>query len=77
MEIIKMPRPIRWIWASFGAYWLSNIIHPGFFSVAIMALLMIPIIIADVFFPPLLPALEKGDNENASSEIIEDEQNPV
>ena len=55
MEIITMPRPMRWIWASLGAYWLAHIIHPGFVSIAIMALLMIPLLIADLMFPPRPP----------------------
>ncbi len=52
MEIITMPRPMRWVWASLGAYWLAHLIHPGFGSVAIMALLMIPILIVDLLYPP-------------------------
>lgn len=52
MEFVKLPRPMRWFWGSLGAYWVADIINPGFFSVAIMALLMIPILIADIYYPP-------------------------
>jgi hypothetical protein len=81
METIKMPRPMRWMWASLGAYWLAGIIHPGFFSVAIMALLMIPIIIADVMFPPQ-PELTKLNHADetlteSETETMEVKENPV
>lgn len=52
MEIISMPRPMRWVWGSLGAYWLADMINPGFFSIAIMALLMIPVLIMDLYYPP-------------------------
>lgn len=52
MEIISMPRPMRWIWGSLGAYWLADMINPGFFSIALMALLMVPVLILDMYFPP-------------------------
>ena len=81
MEIITMPRPIRWIWASLGAYWLAHIIHPGFVSIAIMALLMIPLLIADLMFPPRPPVPVKHSAEESDEEQIpgaeteEDQQN--
>lgn len=81
MEIIKMPRPIRWIWASLGAYWLAEIIHPGFFSVAVMALVMIPLLIADLCFPPQLPlpVVKPAPEEDVSStlDVAEDKKNPA
>lgn len=46
---------MRWVWGSIGAYWLADIINPGFFSVAVMALCMIPILILDIYFPPEPP----------------------
>jgi hypothetical protein len=52
MEMVTMPRPMRWLWGSVGAYWLTDAINPGFFSVAVMALVMIPILIVDFYFPP-------------------------
>ncbi|NOT86120.1 MAG: hypothetical protein HOP02_15365 [Methylococcaceae bacterium] len=51
MEIVKLPRPMRWFWGCLGAYWLADIINQGFFYVAVMSLLMIPILIVDVYFP--------------------------
>lgn len=51
MEIVKHPKPMRWFWASLAAYAVADIINPGFFSIAIMALVMIPILIADIYFP--------------------------
>jgi hypothetical protein len=64
MEIIKMPRPMRWLWASLGAYWLADIIHPGFFPVAMMALVMIVVLIFDLWFPPEpIPSEPKSDAE--------------
>ena len=81
MEIITMPRPMRWIWASLGAYWLAHIIHPGFVSIAIMALLMIPLLIADLMFPPRPPVPVKNaedefeEEEILSAETEADQQN--
>lgn len=78
MEIITMPRPMRWIWASLGAYWLANIIHPGFVSIAIMALLMIPVLIADLMFPPRIHEKDSEikSEEEASPETDADQQSP-
>ncbi len=74
MEVIQMPRPMRWIWASLGAYWLSSIIHPGFFSIAIMALLMIPILIADVFFPPRVNTTVISGSEDTEKNSSDNEE---
>lgn len=78
MEIITMPRPMRWIWASLGAYWLAHIIHPGFVSIAIMALLMIPVLIADLMFPPRIHKKDSEikSEEEASPETEADQQTP-
>lgn len=74
MEIISMPRPMRWIWGSLGAYWLADIINPGFFSVAIMALLMIPVLVLDLYYPPEAEASKPDANltQENSPEAAED-----
>lgn len=76
MEIISMPRPMRWVWGSLGAYWLADMINPGFFSIAIMALLMIPVLILDLYYPPQAEAeVNSAEHEIAvqdATNILED-----
>lgn len=63
VEKVKLPRPMRWFWGSLGAYWLADMINPGFFSVAVMALIMILILIADLYFPPPVPGSASADKQ--------------
>ncbi len=70
MEIISMPRPMRWIWGSLGAYWLADMINPGFFSIALMALLMVPVLILDMYFPPDPEPLVGSEEEVAEEDEL-------
>lgn len=45
MEYVKMPRPMRMVWGSLAAYWLSGVIHPAFIGIAALIALFIPILI--------------------------------
>lgn len=74
MEIISMPRPMRWIWGSLGAYWLADMINPGFFSIALMALLMVPVLILDMYFPPE-PEPSVGSEEQVEEDELIAEEN--
>lgn len=42
-----MPRPMRMVWGSLVAYWLSGIINPAFVAIAVMIALFIPILISE------------------------------
>lgn len=77
MEIIKMPRPMRWLWASLGAYWLADIIHPGFFPVAMMALVMIVVLIFDLWFPPEPSLPEPKSDAEKEEHSGQDAASPV
>ena len=51
LKIVKVPKPMRMVWGSAIAYWLSGIINPAFVAVAVMIALFIPVLIADPYFP--------------------------
>lgn len=46
-----MPTPMRMVWGSAIAYWLSGIINPAFVAIAVMIALFIPILISEYLFP--------------------------
>jgi len=48
---VVLPGPMRMVWGALAAYWLRDIIHPAFTLIAVMILLMIPVLIANIFFP--------------------------
>lgn len=43
------------VWGALAAYWLRDIIHPAFTLIAVMILLMIPVLIANMLFPDKRP----------------------
>jgi len=51
LKIVKMPRPMRMVWGSLMAYWLSDIINPAFVAIAVLIVLYIPILVIDPYFP--------------------------
>jgi hypothetical protein len=51
VKTVKVPGPMRMVWGSLMAYWLSGIVHPAFVAIAVMIALFIPILIADPYFP--------------------------
>ncbi|MCF7969621.1 MAG: hypothetical protein K9L22_00455 [Methylococcaceae bacterium] len=48
---VLLPGPMRMVWGALAAYYLKDIIHPAFTLIAVMILLMIPVLIANMFFP--------------------------
>jgi len=48
---VLLPGPMRMVWGALAAYYLRDIIHPAFTLIAVMILLMIPVLIANMFFP--------------------------
>jgi len=75
---VLLPGPMRMVWGALAAYWLRDIIHPAFTLIAVMILLMIPVLIANMFFPERKPiAVDNseaptGDNkeEDAAAESV-------
>jgi hypothetical protein len=53
LKVIKMPRPMRMVWGSAVAYWLSGVINPAFVAIAVMIALFIPILFAEHYSPDL------------------------
>jgi len=64
---VLLPGPMRMVWGALAAYYLRDIIHPAFTLIAVMILLMIPVLIANMFFPerkPMVidkPIVEEGE----------------
>lgn len=50
MEQIKQPGMMRIALGSPAAWWVANIIHPGFHAIAVMLLMMIPLIMLEFYF---------------------------
>lgn len=51
MKIIKLPSPTRLFFGSLGAFWLAGTINPGFNSIGILILLLIPVLIFELLYP--------------------------
>ncbi|WP_031434044.1 hypothetical protein [Methylomarinum vadi] len=43
MQPVTLPNPIRILCSSLASWWLAHSMNPGFFAVATMLLLMIPL----------------------------------
>jgi hypothetical protein len=50
MEQIKQPSMMRIAFGSMSSWWVASIINPGFFAVAVMLLLMIPLVLWEFYF---------------------------
>ncbi len=57
MKKIKLPNPTVMIFGGLGAFWLANIINPGFNPIGVMILMFIPILIIELLYPQ--PELEQ------------------
>lgn len=76
MKIIKLPRPTRLIFGSLGAFWLAVAIHPGFNSVGIIILLLIPVLIFELFYPQQeMQQLLNPDHPAAFDKTVSDKSN--
>jgi len=56
MKKIKRPNPAVMVVGGLGAFWIADIINPGFNPIGVMILLLIPILIVEFLFPQ--PELE-------------------
>ena len=84
MKIIKLPNPVILLIGSMGAFWIADIVNPGFNPVAVMILLLIPILIFELLYPqpeieqlfeqsqpaPVEPPVPE---EPVSGDLVEDE----
>ena len=85
MKKIKLPNPTLMIFGSMGAFWIADIVNPGFNPVGIMILLLIPVLIFEMLYPQseLEQLIEQPQpvpidetpvpEEPASGELLDDE----
>ncbi len=73
MELIKLPTPMRVIWGSLAAWWLAQIINPGFNAVAVMLLFMIPVLANELYL--VLPKKRQTYSANTSAENNSEQEN--
>lgn len=76
METIKIPGPMRLVWGSLGAWWLAYILNPGFHSISVLLLFLVPVVVKEIYSsprsekptPPTVELLEANDTaqENAT-----------
>jgi len=82
MKKIKLPNPIVMVVGGLGAFWIADIINPGFNPIGIMVFMLIPIIIFEMLYPE--PELEQileqvhyrrhEAPEPTSGELLENEE---
>lgn len=70
---VVLPGPMGMVWGALAAYWLRDIIHPAFTLIAVMILLMIPVLIANMFFPQPKPVVHDDAGDDVSVEDSEQE----
>ena len=85
MKKIKPPNPTIMIFGSMGAFWIADIVNPGFNPVGMMILLLIPVLIFEMLYPQseLEQLIEQPQpvpidenpvsEEPASGELLDDE----
>jgi len=57
MKKIRLPSPIIMVIGGLAAFWIADIIHPGFNPIGVMILMLIPVLIVELFYPQ--PELEQ------------------
>jgi len=81
MKKIKLPNPVILVVGSMGAFWIADIVNPGFNPIGVMILFLIPVLIAEFLYPQ--PELEQlleqqlemktkaeSDDEPVAEEVI-------
>jgi len=51
MKKIRLPNPIVLATGAIGAFWIADIINPGFNPIGVMIFMLIPIIVFDFLYP--------------------------
>ncbi|MFK5948269.1 MAG: hypothetical protein QM500_05830 [Methylococcales bacterium] len=57
MKKIKLPNTVILVAGGLGAFWISDIINPGFNPIGVMLFMLIPVLIAEILYPQ--PELEQ------------------
>lgn len=81
---IKLPNPIVLVGGSMGAFWIADIINPGFNPIGVMILFLIPVLLAEFLYPqPELeqileqslqtPVEEPENDEPVSGDLVDEE----
>ncbi|GAB4256818.1 MAG: hypothetical protein Kow0065_05770 [Methylomicrobium sp.] len=76
MQEVKMPGPMRLVWGCLACYWLADIVNRGFYTSAVILLLMIPVLWIEqtgiTFFasskteePTAPPPVDEAENEES------------
>jgi hypothetical protein len=82
MKKITLPNPVIMIFGGLAAFWVADIIHPGFNPIGVMILLLIPLLIVEILFPKegLKEQIEQmhqtpQSKEPVSGEIVDEVEN--
>lgn len=51
MKKIKLPNPIVIVMGGLGAFWIADIINPGFNPIGVMLFILVPILIFEFLYP--------------------------
>lgn len=51
MKKIRLPNPAAVLLGGFSAFWLADIINPGFNPIGIMVLMLAPVLIIEMLYP--------------------------
>jgi len=74
MKKIKLPNPVILVVGSMGAFWIADIVNPGFNPIGVMILFLIPVLIAEFLYPqPELEQLLEQQLEMKTKAESEDE----
>ncbi len=57
MKKIKLPNPTILVAGGLGAFWIADIINPGFNPIGVMLFMLIPVLVAEILYPQ--PELEQ------------------
>jgi len=83
MKKIRLPNPIVLATGAIGAFWIADIINPGFNPIGVMIFMLIPIIVFEFLYPEpeLDQIIEKAhyhsltnpeEAESKTGEIVEE-----
>ena len=77
MNSIKRPNFVLLSLGGLGAFWIADIINPGFLPVGVMVFLLIPVIIVDLLYPKpeFDEIMAQIDLIHSHKERLEDEVN--
>jgi len=88
MKMIKLPNPIMMVIGALGAFWIADIINPGFNPIGVMLFMLIPILIFEFLYPQEeleqiveqahYHAIENPDQESpVSGDLVDDDEDDM